>query len=113
MARNSFARGSESTKIPQFGKKYLGLAERRQSGDISRKTPFFSFSPKAEKAIRIRSDDFPALYKILVSARRQGNSSFMGIGPIGPSLEPWEQAFEEELYNRLAWRLAKRSAAHV
>jgi len=60
-----------------------------------------------EKAIRIRPDDFPALYKILVSARRQGNS---GIGPIGPSLEPWEQAFEEELYRKLARRLARKEA---
>jgi hypothetical protein len=51
-----------------------------------------------EKAIKIRSDDFGALYKILVSARRQGN----------PGLQPWELPFEEELYRGLARRLAKR-----
>ena len=60
-----------------------------------------------EKAIRIRPSDFGALYKILVSARRQSNS---GIRPIGPNLEPWEQAFEEDLYGRLAKRLAKKGA---
>jgi len=52
-----------------------------------------------EKAIRIRPDDFEALYKILVSARRQGNSG----------LEPWEQVFEEELYGRLARTLAGKN----
>lgn len=55
-----------------------------------------------ERAIRIRPDDFGALYKILVSARRQGNSG----------LESWEQAFEEELCLSLARRLAKRSDNH-
>ena len=51
-----------------------------------------------EKAIRIRPDDFGALYKVLVSARRQGNSG----------LEPWELPFEEELYVRIARRLGRR-----
>jgi hypothetical protein len=51
-----------------------------------------------EKAIRIRPDDFGALYKILVSARLLGNSG----------LEPWELPFEEELYRGLARRLAKK-----
>lgn len=52
-----------------------------------------------EKAIRIRPDDFEALYKILVSARLMGNSG----------LEPWELAFEEELYGRLARTLAGKN----
>jgi hypothetical protein len=51
-----------------------------------------------EKAIKIRPDDFEALYKVLVSARLMGNSG----------LEPWELAFEEELYVRLARRLGRR-----
>jgi len=51
-----------------------------------------------EKALRIKPDDFSALYKILVAARLRGNSG----------LEPWEQAFEEELYRKLARRLARK-----
>jgi len=77
---------------------FLNLAERKSSGDISRKTPFFSIFQKPQRAIKVKPDDFSALYKILVSARRQGNSS----------LKPWEQAFEEELYAKLAKRLARK-----
>jgi hypothetical protein len=54
-----------------------------------------------ERAIRVRPDDFGALYKILVSARCYSLRN----------LEPWELAFEEELYGKLARRLARKDVS--
>jgi hypothetical protein len=56
-----------------------------------------------EHVIKVKPDDFPALYKILVATRQQDKSG----------LKPWEQAFEEELYRKLTRRLAKRGDFHV
>ena len=50
-----------------------------------------------QHSIRIRPDDFEALYKIMVCARVHGCE-----------LKTWEKAFEEELYVKLARRLARR-----
>ena len=51
-----------------------------------------------ERDIRIKPDDFEALYKILVCVRKQRCL-----------LKPWEAAFEEELYLKLARRLSRRN----
>ena len=49
-----------------------------------------------QHSVRIRPVDFKALYKIMVCARVHGCE-----------LKPWEKAFEEELYVKLARRLAE------
>lgn len=50
-----------------------------------------------ERDIRVKPDDFRALYKILVCARVHNCG-----------LKPWERAFEEELVLKLARRLSRR-----
>jgi hypothetical protein len=53
-----------------------------------------------ERSIRIKPDDFEALYRVMVVARQNGSKRI---------LKPWEQAFEEELYFKLARRLSRRN----
>ena len=52
-----------------------------------------------ERSIRIRPYDFEALYRVMVLARQNGSEH---------KLKPWEQAFEEELYFKLARRLSRQ-----
>jgi len=52
-----------------------------------------------ERNIRIKPDDFGTLYRVMVIARQNGSEH---------RLEPWEQAFEQELYFKLARRLSRR-----
>jgi hypothetical protein len=57
-----------------------------------------------ERSIWIRPDDFEALYRVMVLARQNGSEH---------KLKPWEQAFQEELYFKLARRLSRRNRGHL
>ena len=64
----------------------------------------FGVRRMVERSIWIRPDDFEALYRVMVLARQNGSEH---------KLKPWEQAFQEELYFKLARRLSRRNRGHL